>query len=260
MDTSSTPLCCRAWKFSMEPIAIHGLGASGGIINLITKRPTDKFEQSIRVDSTFQTQDVGESADYGVTYSLANRFGNADVLASLSYRQSGISYDANGEVIGADNTQGDTMDSRTLNAFLKTGYGWDDQRIELMFNRYDIEGNNDWISVPGNVAAGVPTTGVKGHIAGEGARNKVTNLGTDLHQRNVPRPEPARPAVQPGPGSDLRCRGDAARYVPGSSLWPEPDRPIAEQFAKAGPQGDLVEARCRRAADHAGVRLRRADR
>ncbi|MFC4313227.1 TonB-dependent receptor [Steroidobacter flavus] len=156
--------------------AIHGLGASGGIINLITKRPTEKFEQSIRVDSTFQTEDVGESADYGVTYSVSNRFGNADVLASLSYRESGIGYDANGDVIGSDNTQGDTMDSRTINAFLKTGYDWDDQRVELMFNRYDIEGNNDWISVPGNVATGVPSSAVKGYIAGEGARNKVTNL------------------------------------------------------------------------------------
>lgn len=156
--------------------AIHGLGASGGIINLITKRPSEKFEQNVRVDSTFQTEDVGESADYGVTYSLSNRFGNADVLASLSYRESGISYDANGDVIGSDNTQGDTMDSRTLNAFLKTGFDWDDQRVELMFNRYDIEGNNDWISVPGSVSNGVPSTAVKGYIEGEGARNRVTNL------------------------------------------------------------------------------------
>jgi iron complex outermembrane receptor protein len=157
--------------------AIHGLGASGGIINLITKKPTDIFAQSLRVDSTFQTQDIGESGDYGVAYSVSNRFGNADLLASLSLRDSGISYDANGDVIGSDNTQGDTMDSRSLNAFVKTGYEWgDDQRLELTFNRYDIEGNNDWISVPGNVAAGIPSSAVKGHIVGEGARNKVTNV------------------------------------------------------------------------------------
>lgn len=156
--------------------AIHGLGASGGIINLITKKPSDKFEQSVRVDSTFQTEDIGESADYGATYSISNRFGNADVLASVGYRETGIAYDANGDVIGADNTQGDTMDSRTLNAFLKAGYDWNDQRVELMFNRYDIEGYNDWISVPGSVAAGIPSSAVKGSIAGEGARNKVTNI------------------------------------------------------------------------------------
>jgi len=156
--------------------AIHGLGASGGIINLITKKPADHFQQSLRVDGTFQTEDVGESGDYGLAYSLSNRFGNADVLASLAVRDSGISYDANGDVIGADNTQGDTMDSRSLNAFLKTGYDWTNQRLELMFNRYDIKGDNDWISIPGSVAQGIPSSAIKGSIVGEGARNEVTNL------------------------------------------------------------------------------------
>lgn len=99
------------------------------------------------------------------------------MLASLGLRESGIAYDANGDVIGADNTQGDTMDSRTLNAFLKTGYDWDDQRVELTFNRYDIEGNHDWISVPGDVTEEIPSGAIKGNIEGEGARNKVTNLG-----------------------------------------------------------------------------------
>ena len=156
--------------------AIHGLGASGGIINLITRKPTDTFQQTLRADTTFQSEDVGESADLGLAYSISNRFGNADVLASIGVRDSGVAYDANDEVIGSDNTQGDTMDSRTVNAFLKTGYDWERQRIELTFNRYDIEGNNDWISVPGNVSQGVPSSAIKGSIEGEGARNKVTNL------------------------------------------------------------------------------------
>lgn len=156
--------------------AIHGLGASGGIINLITKKPSEQLEQSVRVDSTFQSEDIGESADYGVNYSISSGFGNADVLASLTLREAGISYDANGDVIGADNTQGDTMDAQTLNAFLKTGYDWDDQRLELTFNRYDVESNHDWISIPGSVAQDIPTSARKGEIPGEGARNKVTNI------------------------------------------------------------------------------------
>ena len=53
--------------------AIHGLGASGGIINLITKKPSDSFQQSLRADSTFQTENIGESGDYGLAYSVSNR-------------------------------------------------------------------------------------------------------------------------------------------------------------------------------------------
>lgn len=156
--------------------AIHGLGASGGVINLITRKPTKELEQSVRVDSTFQSEDIGESADYGVNYSISSGFGDADVLASLTLREAGISYDANGDVIGADNTQGDTMDAQTVNAFLKTGYDWGDQRIELTFNRYDVESNHDWISIPGSVARDVATSARKGPLPGEGARNKVTNI------------------------------------------------------------------------------------
>lgn len=156
--------------------AIHGLGASGGIINLITKRPAQRFEQSIRFDTSIQTEDVSQSAEFGGSYSLANKFANADVLVSLGFRDSGIFYDANGQVIGVDNTQGDTMDSRTLNGFVKAGYDWDERRLELMLNRYQIEGNNQWISVPGDVAAGIPSAAVRGSIPGEGAQNEVTTL------------------------------------------------------------------------------------
>lgn len=156
--------------------AIHGLGAAGGIINLITKKPAQGLEQSIRLSTGFQTEEMGESADYGVNYSISNRLGNADVLASVSYRSNGVAYDARGDIIGADNTQGDTMDSDVLNGFIKLGYDWSDQRVELMVNRFNIENNNNWISVRGDVSEGIPSSAVKGDISGEGARNNVTSI------------------------------------------------------------------------------------
>lgn len=165
--------------------AIHGLGAAGGIINLITKKPSDQLEQNIRIDSGFQAEDVGESANYGASYSMSNRFGDADVLAGASFRRNGIFYDADDEVIGADNTQGDTMDSESLDLFLKTGYDWANQRIELTANRYEIEGNNEWISVPGDVSEGIPSGAIKGDINGEGARNKVTTVSLSYTHQEI---------------------------------------------------------------------------
>lgn len=156
--------------------AIHGLGAAGGVINLITKKPAAKLEQSVRFSTGFQTEDVGESADFGMSYSLSNRVDNADVIASISLRDMGVAYDGKGQLVGADNTQGDTMDSQSVNGFVKTGYDWDDQRIELMVNRYEIENKNNWVSVAGNAAAGIPSSAVKGEIVGEGASNKVTAI------------------------------------------------------------------------------------
>lgn len=165
--------------------AIHGLGASGGIINLITRRPADQWQQSLRLESFGQEEDLGESLGYGGNYSLSGRSGNADVLASVSYRTTGINYDANGDIIGFDNAQGDTMDADTLNLFLKGGYEWDDQRLELTINDFNLEGNSDWVGVDGDINAGIPTTAVPGSIPGEPVSNDVTMLGVNYHNEEI---------------------------------------------------------------------------
>ena len=159
--------------------AIQGLGAAGGIINLITKQPSDQLFQSFSIDSDVQTDDTSESLGYGLTYAFSNKFDQADILASLSYRDSGMGYDSNGDVIGVDNTQGDTMDSKTINVFVKGGYDWDDQRLELMVNHFKVKNNHEWISVSGDVDLDIPSSAVKGPLLGEGARNDVTAISAN---------------------------------------------------------------------------------
>ncbi|MCG9695377.1 TonB-dependent receptor [Shewanella sp. Isolate11] len=68
------------------------------------------------------------------------------------------------------------MDSETFDGFLKTGYNWDQQRIELMVNRYQIEGNNNWLSVAGDVDADIPSSAIEGSADGEAAQNAVTTV------------------------------------------------------------------------------------
>lgn len=154
--------------------AIHGMGASGGIINMITRRPTEEWQQSVRLESNGQEEDVGESLGYGASYTLSGKTGAVDFLGSATYRSSGISYDADGVVIGFDNAQGDTMDSETVNLFMKTGYDWNDQRIELTINDYDLSGNNDWFGVDGDYANGIPTTATETNVPGKPVSNEVT--------------------------------------------------------------------------------------
>ena len=159
--------------------AIQGLGAAGGIINLITKKPGNELQQSFSIDTDFQSGDTSESMTYGGTYGISNKFEQADVLASLSYRDTGMGYDASGNVIGVDNTQGDVMDSAAINLFVKSGYEWSDQRIELMVNHYAVESNHDWVAVAGDVDLDIPSSAVKGPLLGEGAKNKVTALSAN---------------------------------------------------------------------------------
>ncbi|HZW58677.1 MAG TPA: TonB-dependent receptor [Woeseiaceae bacterium] len=165
--------------------AIHGLGASGGIINLITRRPAASWQQSLRVDSAFQGEDLGESAGYGLNYSASGRVGAFDVIGSIGYRSTGIGYDADGRVIGFDNTQGDTMDADMLNVFVKGGYGWGEQRLELTVNDFELAGNNDWVAVDGDIAVGVPTTAEPGVVPGKAPTNDVTMVSVNYTNEAV---------------------------------------------------------------------------
>ncbi len=165
--------------------AIHGMGASGGIINMITRRPSDDWQQSVRLDGVGQSEDVSESLGYGASYTLSGRSGNVDFLGSANYRSSGISYDANGEVIGFDNAQGDTMDSETLNLFVKAGYEWNDQRIELTINDFDVSGNSDWVAVDGDVANGIPTTAREEKFPGKPVSNEITMFSASYSNAEI---------------------------------------------------------------------------
>ncbi|MGQ9426381.1 TonB-dependent receptor [Gilvimarinus sp. F26214L] len=165
--------------------AIHGLGASGGIINLITRKPAAGFRQSVRAESFTQEEDLGESLGYGLNYNLSAGGERADVMASVGYRSSGIHYDGNGEPIGFDNAQGDTMDSDMVNVFVKGGYQWDDQRLELTVNHFDLTGSTDWVAVEGDKAAGIPTTAIEGRIPGDEPRNEVTMFSANYSNEEV---------------------------------------------------------------------------
>ena len=90
-----------------------------------------------------------------------------------------MGYDADGDVIGVDNTQGDIMDSKTANVFVKGGYNWNDQRLELMVNHFKVKNDHNWVSVPGDVDLDIPSSAEKGPLLGEGAQNTVTAISAN---------------------------------------------------------------------------------
>ncbi|MBU3068218.1 TonB-dependent receptor [Aestuariicella sp. G3-2] len=165
--------------------AIHGMGASGGIINLITKEPTEDLQQAMRFETTMQPEDSSDSFGYGASYSASGKVSGIDFLGSVSYRTTGVSYDADGEVVGFDNTQGDTMDSDTINAFIKVGYSWDEQRIQLTVNKYHLEGNNDWLQVNGDIDQGIPTSSIEADVPGKEPSNDVTTINLQYSNEDI---------------------------------------------------------------------------
>jgi iron complex outermembrane receptor protein len=167
--------------------SLQGLGAAGGIINIITKHaPTqDGMRQELTLDTSAPTQGA-DGLGYGAAWLLGVRSGAFDLVTGLSWRKRGMYPDARGRLIGVDGTQGDLMDSKSWDGFAKLGYTFaGERRLQLTANRYDLKGNGDYTAVPGDMAAGVPTTSVRGKQPGAAPRNRVLTTSLDYRDPHL---------------------------------------------------------------------------
>jgi iron complex outermembrane receptor protein len=155
--------------------AEHGLGATGGIINYVTRRPQGgTLKQHAGVSLEASDDFDGAGMGYKLDYRVEGNQGNWDYLAAISGQTRGMFYDGDGELIGVDDTQGDIMDSTSNDLLLKLGYWLDEeQNLELMVNRFQLEGEHDYVNVPGDRDAGTPATSSKGQPLGKAPQNEV---------------------------------------------------------------------------------------
>ena len=168
--------------------AIHGLGATGGIINFITKsNRSDSLKQSVNASITMPTEELeGDTVSYKVGYQAQGATGNWDYLVGLTRETQGMYVDANGDYVGAASVRGDIQDSDSYDAFGKVGYWFsDDQNLEFEHNRYELEGNMNFRGVTGDRENGIATSSIEARPEGKAPFNEVktTNLvytDTDL--------------------------------------------------------------------------------
>ncbi|ALN56410.1 TonB-dependent receptor [Lysobacter enzymogenes] len=169
--------------------ALQGLGASGGIINIITKRAPRQDGQ------TFQDVNIGvssalpnqsDSVGYRASYLFGTRSGDVDFVGGASYASEGLFYDGNGDAIAVNDIQGDLMDARSYNLFAKAGWDIDDdKRLQLTANRYQLRGNNDYITVNGDIRTGKLATSARGSREGRGAQNRSTSVVLDYTDKSL---------------------------------------------------------------------------
>ncbi|MEM1293598.1 MAG: TonB-dependent receptor, partial [Cyanobacteria bacterium P01_H01_bin.162] len=137
------------------PSAIYGDGATGGIINIITRAAT---EEDFVVDLTARTS-VGltsieeDSFGYGGQIGFAGNDGRTDLRASLSYDVTNAFFDAEGDRIPPNGV----ADTERLGFLAKFGHNLDDQqRLGLTYSLYfeDLDNTEfgsdpDIIQIPG---------------------------------------------------------------------------------------------------------------
>ena len=168
--------------------ALQGLGASGGIINIITKRaPTTDgsafHEVTLGASSALPGEDDATGSRGSWLY--ATRQGSVDLVGGLSFAREGLHYDADGSALAVNGVQGDLMDSSSTNLFAKLGWRLGEQRrLQLTVSHYDLEGEGNYVSVPGDVATGLTATSIRGDLPLEPARNRSSQVALDYIDRD----------------------------------------------------------------------------
>lgn len=161
--------------------ALQGLGASGGLINIITRRaPEDGTSQRVELGVSAPTDGASDGLGGRGSWLVGHDAGALDVVAGASWQERGLYYDGEGRAIGVDSTQGDLQDSHQWNLFAKLGLQLDDERrLQLMANRFELQGEGDYVAVAGSIAAGRPTTSVRGVQPGTPPRNRILTTTLD---------------------------------------------------------------------------------
>lgn len=130
--------------------AAYGFGATGGLLNLITRRPEEgEFSAHSEVGlKGAATRPDDESLGWQTRHRVSGHEGNVDYLVGGAARQRGSYFDAEGDRIPPDplGAQGGLPQTEQYNVLGKTGVESDDgnQRLEFMVNHFQMAQDSDW--------------------------------------------------------------------------------------------------------------------
>lgn len=156
--------------------ALQGVGGTGGIVNQVTVAPPRTEGWSGRTLAQVTAADGFESDSLGgkVAGLVQYKAGIFDATIGGSYERRGVFYDAQGRRIGINLTQGETQDSRAHDLFARLGVQLRDTgRLDLILNRFQLEGEGRFVPLAGNRRTGLPTSAVRGDPPGIPAANRA---------------------------------------------------------------------------------------
>jgi iron complex outermembrane receptor protein len=141
------------------PSATFGDGATGGVINIITRTPVEKgIKSNASITLRPDLDNISdEGFGYKFQYGISGREGIVDFTLDASIDVEQAIFDADGNRIPPD---GLSSDNRTLNLLAKAGIDIsEDQRLQISYNIFNNDFGSEFISdpailaIPGNQTA-----------------------------------------------------------------------------------------------------------
>ena len=163
--------------------ALQGIGATGGVVNQVTVSAPREDGVTMRTLLQGTAADGFDgSALGGKGGALVNyRAGAFDMSAGATFERRGVFLDGHGNGIGIDGTQGEIQDSDSWSVFGRIGYQLGPStRLEVIANRFELKGNDHYVLVPGNRAAGIPASSTRGQTPGDPPSNRAELLSASL--------------------------------------------------------------------------------
>lgn len=171
--------------------AIQGIGATGGVVNMVTKSPKADGSWTNDVKLSIGNGDRLDSRGWSnkASYLVGKRQGRFDFMVGAALQKRGLFFDAEGRPVGLYPTQGDIMDSTSRGLYVKGGADFGGtRRFEASVSRFVLSRDGDYVAVPGNRAAGIlsgTTAGDPRAVSGDPAENDATTVSIEYRDRNV---------------------------------------------------------------------------
>lgn len=169
--------------------SIYGSSAAGGIISIRTRKPEGEIRAQTTITGVIPLSKIGSSGLGGeVQHYISGASEAVDYTLSIGARHVGGSYDAKGNRIAPEPSQGDMFDSNIYSSAAKLGVKIDEnQRLQFSASYYDLSQDTDYATDPSVAtlpANSVPARSIKGLELEEQNRVENTLLGLDYEHRN----------------------------------------------------------------------------
>lgn len=167
--------------------AIYGDGATGGIVNIITRRPTQsglQFTTDVAMGSPLSSP--GDGLEGRLAQSILGSTGKTDYTATLTLSRTSGFYDAEGSLIPPDPYgQGGLASTTSYGLQAKAGYNVSGGRIQLAASHYSSDQETAYVTDPSvdTLPAGeAKAVAIKGLSLdrNQGSWNTVASLDVDL--------------------------------------------------------------------------------